>query len=192
MRLRLHSWVRWLHVYISMFSLLAVLFFAVTGITLNHPDWTFGSAERVTEAAGQLPAGWTTGGQVDWLLVVEHVRGEHGVRGLVSDRFADEHEGWLTFKAPGYSADFSFDTHTGAYEVTTAEQGALAVLNDLHRGRDAGRAWAWLVDLSGAFLALLALTGLGILFYLKRVRASAFMAAAAGGALLIVLTVLVT
>ena len=36
LRLRIHSWLRWLHIYISMFTLLVVLFFAVTGITLNH------------------------------------------------------------------------------------------------------------------------------------------------------------
>ena len=29
-----------------MFGLAAVLFFSVTGITLNHPDWFFGEAER--------------------------------------------------------------------------------------------------------------------------------------------------
>ena len=38
--------MRWLHIYLSMFSLAVVLFFSVTGITLNHPDWFFGGAER--------------------------------------------------------------------------------------------------------------------------------------------------
>ena len=35
---RVYATVRWLHVYISMLSFLAILFFAVTGITLNHPE----------------------------------------------------------------------------------------------------------------------------------------------------------
>ena len=30
--------MRWLHIYLSMFGLAAVLFFSVTGITLNHPN----------------------------------------------------------------------------------------------------------------------------------------------------------
>jgi hypothetical protein len=39
LRLRIHSALRWLHIYTSMVSLVAVLFFALTGVTLNHPDW---------------------------------------------------------------------------------------------------------------------------------------------------------
>ncbi len=30
--------MRWLHIYVSLFGLAAVLFFSVTGLTLNHPD----------------------------------------------------------------------------------------------------------------------------------------------------------
>ena len=40
--LRLAGIMRWLHIYLSMFGLAALLFFAVTGVTLNHPDWVFG------------------------------------------------------------------------------------------------------------------------------------------------------
>ena len=32
---------------------------------------------------------------------------------------------------------------SGAYQLTTSEEGMMAVMNDLHKGRDAGRAWAW-------------------------------------------------
>ena len=31
--------LRWLHVYLSMVSFAVLLFFAVTGFTLNHPTW---------------------------------------------------------------------------------------------------------------------------------------------------------
>ncbi|MEO6123457.1 MAG: PepSY-associated TM helix domain-containing protein [Ilumatobacteraceae bacterium] len=40
-------WVRWVHVDTSMISLLVVLFFGITGITLNHPDWTFGDSTSI-------------------------------------------------------------------------------------------------------------------------------------------------
>ena len=43
-------WSRWLHIYTSMFGLAAILFFSVTGLTLNHPDWFF--TERVTQSTG--------------------------------------------------------------------------------------------------------------------------------------------
>ncbi len=35
--IRFAKLVRWLHIYLSMFGLAAVLFFSATGITLNHP-----------------------------------------------------------------------------------------------------------------------------------------------------------
>ena len=38
---QLAVWSRWLHIYLSLISFGAILFFSVTGLTLNHPDWFF-------------------------------------------------------------------------------------------------------------------------------------------------------
>ena len=92
------------------------------------------------------------------------------MHGTVADRREDDREGSLTFRAPGYSADCFIDVRDGSYKLTVSYQGAVGVLNDLHRGRDAGSAWAWLIDVAGVFLVFLSLTGLGLLFYLKKVR----------------------
>jgi hypothetical protein len=45
-------------------------------------------------------------------------------------------------------------------------------MNDLHRGRDSGKPWSWVVDVSGIVLALVSLSGLAILFFLKKARLS--------------------
>ena len=58
----------------------------------------------------------------------------------------------------------------GTYQLTVDQQGWLALLNDLHRGRDAGGAWRWGIDAVGAFLALVAVTGLGLLLLLQKIR----------------------
>src|SRR3954447_25115555 len=79
LRLRVHSVLRWLHIYTSMISLLVVLFFAATGVTLNHPDWL--AAERTDELTGPLPAAWKTANGIDWLVVAEQLRAKHGVHG---------------------------------------------------------------------------------------------------------------
>ncbi len=42
------SVARTLHIYVSMALLLLMLFFAFTGITLNHPDW-FGASNAIRE-----------------------------------------------------------------------------------------------------------------------------------------------
>ena len=185
LRLRVHTVLRWLHIYTSMVSLLVVLFFAATGVTLNHPSWL--ATERTDEVSGTLPSTWKTAKGIDWLVVAEHLRATNGVHGTVADRREDDREGSVTFRAPGYSADAFIDVRTGAYKLTTSYQGAMGVINDLHRGRDAGSAWAWLIDVSGVFLVFLSLTGLGLLFYLKKVRIKALAVMAAGAALVAVL-----
>ncbi|HTK46957.1 MAG TPA: PepSY-associated TM helix domain-containing protein [Gemmatimonadaceae bacterium] len=186
----MHSVLRWLHVYTSMVSLLVVLFFAATGVTLNHPDWL--AAERTEEVAGTLPRTWKTPAGIDWLVVSEYLRATHGVHGTVADRTQDDRQGALSFRAPGYSADCFIDVRDGSYRLTVSYQGAVGVLNDLHRGRDSGRSWAWLIDVAGVFLVLLSLTGLGLLFYLRKLRLSALVVMTAGAALVILLATMVT
>jgi hypothetical protein len=183
LRLRIHSALRWLHIYTSMVSLVAVLFFALTGVTLNHPDWL--ATESTKQATGQMPADWKSGAAVDWLVVAEHLRSTQGVHGPVADRNADGAEASITFKAPGYSAECLIDTTTGKYRLTVDYQGALGVLNDLHRGRDAGGGWSSLIDVAGWFLALVSVTGLGLLVYLRKVRASALLTMAFGAVALV-------
>src|SRR5690348_14608346 len=56
--IRLAALMRWLHIYLSMFGLAAVLFFSVTGLTLNHPTWFFGEARREVQAKGHLEPKW--------------------------------------------------------------------------------------------------------------------------------------
>lgn len=188
LRLRVHTVLRWLHIYSSMVSLLVVLFFAATGVTLNHPDWL--ATERTEEVSGALPSTWKTAKGIDWLVVAEHLRATHGVRGTVADRTEDDRQGALTFRAPGYSADCFIDVRTGSYKLTVSYQGAVGVLNDLHRGRDAGRTWAWLIDVAGVFLVFLSLTGLSLLFYLKKVRLKGMLTLVSGAVLVIVLALI--
>lgn len=189
LRLRVHSALRWMHIYTSMVSLLVVLFFGLTGVTLNHPQWL--ATESTRQTSGQLTGAWKTNTGIDWLIVAEQLRASDGVHGTATDRRADSTEASITFKAPGYSADGVIDMATGKYDLTVDYQGAIGVLNDLHRGRDAGTAWAWLIDATGGFLALISLTGLGLLVYLKKVRVSALVTMLAGAAAVVGLAMLI-
>lgn len=186
-RIRLYTWARWLHVYISTGTMLLVLFFALTGITLNHPNLMLGSNEVTDTVNGTLPDGWMQGGQVDWLRVSEYLRNHDGVHGRVGDYYADDTSGQLSFRSPGYAADAFLDIQAGTYQLSIDQQGWVAVLNDLHRGRDAGGAWAWGIDAVGAFLAIVALTGLGLLLLLQKIRLRGLLTFTAGTIAAIVL-----
>ena len=173
------NWTRWLHVYTSMISLLVVLFFGITGITLNHPSWTFGDDADTTEYAGTLPDGWNDGGTVDFLAVSEFARNEFGVHGEIGDYGTSGTQGSITYKAAGYAADLFFDTDTGEYTLTVSELGWVAVMNDVHKGRDTSSSWTWAIDLSAVLLVLVAVTGLGIQIFQKKRRRRALAFAAA-------------
>ena len=184
LRIRLAAPIRWLHTYLSMFGLVAVLFFSVTGITLNHPRWFYDGVAANVAAEGRVDPALLRG-EVDKLGVVEHLRREHGVRGALASFTTEEDECVVTFKGPGYSADAFIRRPEGDYRLTEERHGFVAVINDLHKGRDAGPVWSAIVDLSAAMTALAAATGLFLLFYVKRRRAMGLMTALAGAVALI-------
>lgn len=185
-RVQVYSLVRWLHLYASMVSLLVVLFFAATGITLNHTDWLWGNARAEQSYQGTLPANWKQDNSINWLQTAEALRAAYNLKGSVSDTRADEQEASISFRAPAYSADAFINPSDGSYTLKVVTQGAVAVLNDLHRGRDAGSAWGWLIDVSGGFLLLVSLTGFILSLYFKKTRSAALITAL-GGMLLVVL-----
>ncbi|WP_407538285.1 PepSY-associated TM helix domain-containing protein [Deinococcus radiomollis] len=190
LKARVNVVLRWLHIYTSMVSLLVVLFFALTGITLNHPDWVFGNQQVTKNTTGTLPSGWQQGGKPDWLTVVEYLRANAGVKGQAGEYVtagSADPEDLLSFHAPGYSADVFIAKTSGTYRVSVTQQGFVAVLNDFHKGRDSGGAWAWVIDVSGGFLALIAVTGLGLLLYMKKIRRAALLTMLGGAALIVVL-----
>lgn len=174
-----------------MVCFLVVLFFSVTGLTLNHPTWTLGGNGSTAQAEGVLPADFKSGDAIDWLRVAEFLRKEHSLRGEVSARNESAGEGTISFRGPGYSADAFFATDTGTYQITAKSAGPLGVANDLHKGRDTKSSFKWLIDASAIFLILISVTGLTMQFFLRKRRRSALWSVA-GGALLFVFFVFLT
>ncbi len=173
LRLRFHKLARWLHVYISTASLLLILFFSITGITLNHPNWAFGSTEIQGEKTGSLAsiANWqNSDGQVNWLQVTEYLRKEKLVHGQLGDYRNDESEADMSFTSAGYAADVVIDMKTGDYTVYSDSQGFVAIMNDLHKGRYTRKSWNLAIDIAAIFLLVVSITGLALLLLLKKIR----------------------
>lgn len=174
---------RWLHTYLSMISFIVVLFFAVTGITLNHAEWFDGTVVE-KKINGSVPADWVNNNdttRIKKLEVVEFLRKNYSIRGSVSDFLIDDQECTLSFKGPGYSADAFVNRKDGKFRLVEMKLGLVAVLNDLHKGRDSGKSWSWMIDISATLLALVSLTGLAMLFFLKKKRIYGLLLAFTGG-----------
>jgi len=180
-RRRVAKAARWLHIYGSMISLTLVLFFAVTGITLNHQDW-FSSGVVASERRGAMAVAWLAGdaSSVARLQVVEYLRANAGVRGAVADFRVEDAQCEVTFKGPGYSADVVIDRATGKFDLTESAMGVVAIVNDLHKGRDTGPVWRVAVDVSAALLAFISLTGLVLLYFVHKYRLAGIVLAGFG------------
>jgi hypothetical protein len=170
-----------------MFSLLVMVFFGITGITLNHPGWAFGTESSTETSAGVLPAASLNNGDVEFLAVSEFVRSQHDVVGEVSDFGLDGTNGTINYKAPGYSADLFFDSVSGDYSLSESREGFVGVMNELHKGRDADSTWRFVIDLSGVLLVVVGLTGIGIQLFLRKRRFSALTLSLVGALITVVL-----
>jgi hypothetical protein len=174
MRLRKQTAIvsRWLHIYLSMVSFGVVLFFAVTGLTLNHAE-ALSHGEVIKNLTGSLtPKEMGPKDHPDTLSIVEHIRAKDGVHGAVSDLRVEDDQISFSFRGPGYSADTTVDRTAGTYQIVETRAGFIAVINDLHKGRDSGKAWSWVIDLSAVLLTLVSLSGLVLIFFVYKKRVS--------------------
>ena len=173
-RRRTAHWSRWLHTYLSMVSFTILLFFALTGITLNHQS-AFTSDVKPHRFTGKLDEFWMRAPDAKKDDIIAALRNRHGVKAALSDFRVDEDQVQVSFKGPGYAADGFIERATGKYELMESRLGFIAVVNDLHKGRDTGKAWAGIIDISAALMTLVSLTGLVLIFFLhKKLRAGLY------------------
>ena len=171
---QLHTW-HWMSAAIS---LVGMLMFALTGITLNHAATI--SAKPVIDArAGMLspdvlhlivrpvPADDPLPPRV--AAAVERAVGidPSGRAGEWSDS-----EVYVALPRPGGDGWVSIDRSTGAITSELTTRGWISYLNDLHKGRNAGGAWRWFLDIFAGACVIFTLTGLLLLQMHARHRPS--------------------
>ncbi|HSC38759.1 MAG TPA: PepSY-associated TM helix domain-containing protein [Chitinophagaceae bacterium] len=173
---------RWLHIYLSMISFTIVLFFAITGLTLNHAD-KFGDQLHTSQEKGRMNIAWVKTpdtAKIARLEIVEYLRTTHHIKGAVSDFRIDDSQCSVSFKGPGYAADVFIDRETGRYDVSKSSAGIVGIINDLHKGRDTGTVWSLVIDISALLMVLVSLTGMVLLLFMKKKRLSGLLMAATG------------
>lgn len=162
----LHRW-HWISAAVS---LVAMLLFAATGITLNHAA-RIESKPKVENRKAQLPAPLLAqlaqtpreGNQPipaplrEWL-------GEHlPVR--AGERLAEwsQDEMVLPLPRPGGDAWVSIDLASGEVEYESTDRGWVSYFNDLHKGRNTGEAWSWFIDIFAIASLVFGISGLFLL-----------------------------
>jgi len=165
----LHQW-HWIS---SALCLLGMLLFAVTGLTLNNAGLIEAKA-RVASRHAQLPEALRAdlarragerdgeratlpGAAAQWLAA------ELGVDAGGRQAEWSTGEIYLSLPRPGGDAWLAMDLATGEVEHEVTDRGWIAYLNDLHKGRNTGRAWSWFLDLFAVACLVFSLTGLLLL-----------------------------
>jgi hypothetical protein len=154
--------------------LVVFVFFALTGITLNHPDWQLQAGKQSDSRQLQLPAALTglefSADQLQQAeqakQIADWLRAEHQIQGAVFAFSYDPDEQLLEldFKQPAGFANAQIALDSGVVELTAEFGGYLALLNDLHKGRYAGTAWKWLIDVVAIACLVFALSGFYLLW----------------------------
>jgi uncharacterized protein len=153
-------------------TLIGMLLFAFTGITLNHaaeiegqPVVTEIAAVMPTDLLAQLGTGPAEGETsvlpkpvADWLAQ------ETGAP--VSRRTGEwsDTEVYVGMPKPGGDAWLSIDRETGDVVYENTDRGAISWLNDLHKGRNTGPVWFWFLDIFSVAAILFCMTGLVLLW----------------------------
>lgn len=188
----LHRW-HWIS---SAVSLIALLLFAVTGITLNHAAQIEAEARVVTVNETLPPSVLRTmedkhaadaalpPSARDWIAQ------EMGIDTAGRSVEWSDGEAYVSLPKPGGDAWLSIDRATGAIEYERTDRGWVAWLNDLHKGRNTGVAWRWFIDLFAVACLLFALTGLWLLQLHARQRGKTWPLVALGVAVPALLIIL--
>lgn len=178
---QLHTW----HWVSAAISLVAMLLFSVTGITLNHAA-TISATPVTAERSGTLPAplraqlASRSGDAPLPLAVADAVQAAVGLDARGKPVEWSDDEAYVALPRPGGDAWVSIDRMSGAITAEVTDRGWISYLNDLHKGRNAGAAWFWFIDVFAIACILFTLTGLLLLQLHARHRPSTWPIVAAG------------
>ncbi|HTU12790.1 MAG TPA: PepSY-associated TM helix domain-containing protein [Allosphingosinicella sp.] len=172
---QLHRW-HWIS---SAISLIGLLLFTITGITLNHAA-EITAEPQVNERRLTLPAPLLAQVAADEAPdttkplpapVAEWVERELGVAARGNAEWSPE-EINLPLPRPGGDGFVTIDRTDGTVVNEITWRGWIAYLNDLHKGRNTGTVWKWFIDIFAIASLVFALTGLVLLYLHSKKRRS--------------------
>ncbi|TCB55132.1 PepSY-associated TM helix domain-containing protein [Acinetobacter terrae] len=152
---------RYVHGWLSAFAFITLLFFSVTGLLLNHPEW-FEPAKTEETAKLILPESVLKSikqqeNPSDTIL--EYVRQQQNLVGRYQSSEVMDNEVMIRLESPAGATDIFVTTDTGETEITQKPASTVSMLNDLHRGKNSGLGWSWLIDISAIIYIVLSLAG---------------------------------
>jgi len=174
------------HGYLSALAFLALIFFAGTGILLNHPGLLQGEAPAAMETAFTLSAdeisavrAATEPGRKLAQIAGNHAElaGAYRAGDLAGDDL------YVNLQGVRGRSDVTGNLATGDVTVHVEKADAVGIANELHRGEHAGDAWRLLIDAIAIVLMAMSVIGL-VLFFSLRFRLKTALVLMAGSAII--------
>ncbi|MFJ3058581.1 PepSY-associated TM helix domain-containing protein [Herbaspirillum sp. NPDC087042] len=170
---QLHQW-HWIS---SGLCLVAMLAFAVTGLTLNHAA-QIEARPQVSHRTTQLPekllaplraqaeaADGKRGGSKEPLPPALRQWIASALSVTVGEQAAEwsADEVYVALPRPGGDAWLRVALEQGQVEYERTDRGWISYFNDLHKGRNTGTAWSWFIDVFAVACLVFCVTGLFLL-----------------------------
>ena len=173
---------RMLHTYLSAFAFLALIFFAGTGVLLNHPEWfdAYRPTERtVTATLKPAELASAKAAKEPGRALAAAVGRRIPLIGAYLSGDIDGGEALIRLESPKGTSDVVVDLQTGRAEAKLAGAGMAGLIQDLHKGKNSGAPWRLLIDVSAYLMIALSLIGYVLVFSLRfRMRTSLLLTAA--------------
>jgi hypothetical protein len=169
----LYRQLRLWHGYLSALAFLALIFFSVTGILLNHPQDS--SKAEGAAVAPKTSAVKLTADELKQISVATEqpqelakVIGRHvQLAGAFHDGEVSGGDLFVRMQGVRGSSDLVGHVETGEVEVTVETASALSTLNELHRGERASPAWRLAIDAIAVTLIVMSVLGYMIFLTLR-------------------------
>ena len=165
---KLHTW-HWIS---SAISLICMIIFSITGITLNHSNY-FESKAQETRLTKVLPKNILD--SLNNIQVTDRLHIPIELNNWIENNIEEkidiqkynydwnDYEIYFQNPIPGGDKWLSIDLENGSLEYMHTNRGVVAWLNDLHKGRNTGQVWIWFIDIFSIATLIFCITGLILL-----------------------------
>jgi hypothetical protein len=173
---------RMLHGYLSAFAFLALMFFSATGVLLNHPEWFEGyqpAEKQIAFALTPAELAAAKAAKPPGPALAAAAARHAPLAGAYASADIDGRQALVRLEGPKGSTDLTIDMATGKAEGRATRASLMAIIQDLHRGKNSGAAWRWVIDLSAWIVLAMSLIGYVLFFSLRfRLKTSLILTAA--------------
>ncbi|TMO82985.1 PepSY-associated TM helix domain-containing protein [Pseudoalteromonas spongiae] len=184
--------MRKIHIFSAMPVLVLMVFFAITGIYLNHPDWKGGDVEKkqqtiaLPKSLTDLPD-WPTHYASHSLTLLHWLDVEHGVSGVDFEIDWDELDSLviLNLSGPNGSTLIEAFIEEGQAHVDTRRLSLIDMLNNVHRAKHVSGLWRVLSDISAICMVLFSISGFWLVLVNRMERKNANIALLLGSSLFV-------